>query len=80
MSTTYATYMFTITNACIFILHIGETAEDKVNNARYIISIARKIGACVFLTHEDIIEIKSKLLVTFVASLWSTDLHRHHHL
>ena len=64
----------------MYIYYTGESAEDKVNNARYIISIARKIGACVFLTHEDIIEIKSKLLVTFVASLWSTDLHRHHHL
>lgn len=52
----------------------GEAQEDKLSNARYAISIARKIGACVFLTPEDIVEIKPKMLFTFIGSLWATEL------
>ena len=52
----------------------GGTPEDKISNAKYVISIARKCGACVFLTPEDIVEVQSKQLLTFVASLWATDL------
>jgi len=52
----------------------GATDEDKLNNARYAISIARRIGACVFLTPDDITEVKSKMIMTFVASLWATSL------
>lgn len=49
----------------------GNTDEDKLNNARYAISIARKIGATVFLTPEDIVEIKPKMIFTFIGSLWT---------
>ena len=52
----------------------GSTDEMKMNNARYSISVARKIGACVFLTPEDITEVKSKMIMTFVASMWSASL------
>lgn len=31
-----------------------------------ILSIARKIGACVFLTPEDIVEVKPKMLFGFI--------------
>jgi plastin-1 len=58
----------------------GETEEQRVNNARYAISSARKIGACVFLTHEDIIEVKAKMLLTFVASIWLADIRRSNNL
>ena len=44
--------------------------ESKQNNAKYAISIARKLGATVFLVWEDIAEVKSKLLLTFLASLF----------
>ena len=44
--------------------------ESKQNNAKYAISIARKLGATVFLVWEDIAEVKSKLLLTFLASLY----------
>ena len=47
-----------------------EEKEDKENNAKYAISIARKLGACVFLVWEDITEVKSRLLLTFLASLF----------
>ncbi len=58
----------------------GETEEDKVLNARYAISSARKVGATVFLTHEDVLEVKSKMLLTFVASLWLADIRRKNHM
>ena len=44
--------------------------ESLAGNAKYAISIAKKLGACVFLVWEDITEIKSRLLLTFVASLF----------
>ena len=52
------------------------TAEKKMLNAKYCISAARKIGACVFLTPEDIVEGNSKMILTFVAGLWMADLIR----
>lgn len=35
---------------------IGETVEEMILNAKYSISVARKIGACVFLSPADIVE------------------------
>ena len=40
-------------------------------NAKYAISVARKMGALVFLLWEDIVEVKQKLLLTFVGTLMS---------
>lgn len=42
-------------------------------NAKYAISLARKFGCCVFLLPEDIVEVKSKLLLTFIGTLMSVD-------
>ena len=47
-----------------------EDDEAKQNNAKYAIAIARKLGATVFLVWEDIAEVKSKLLLTFLASIY----------
>ena len=47
-----------------------DDAESRENNAKYAISIARKLGATVFLVWEDIAEVKSKLLLTLLASLY----------
>ena len=44
--------------------------ESRQNNAKYAISIARKLGATVFLVWEDIAEVKSKLLLTLLASIY----------
>jgi len=44
--------------------------EAKTNNAKYALSIARKLGATVFLVWEDIAEVKSKLILTFLASIY----------
>ncbi|AMD18945.1 HBR044Cp [Eremothecium sinecaudum] len=47
----------------------GKTDEEKYANARLAISIARKLGALIWLVPEDINEIRSRLILTFVASL-----------
>ena len=44
--------------------------ESRENNAKYAISIARKLGATVFMTWEDITEVKEKMLLTFLASIY----------
>jgi plastin-1 len=45
------------------------TPEDKLLNARYAISIARKLGCTIFLLPEDIVECKPKMILTFVAAI-----------
>jgi plastin-1 len=57
---------------------LGQNEEEKASNAKYVISCARKIGATVFLTFEDIVEVKPKMIMTFVASLMSVDMDRRH--
>ena len=44
--------------------------DSLANNAKYALSIARKLGATVFLVWEDISEVKPRLLLTFLASLY----------
>ena len=46
------------------------TDKDKEMNAKYALSVARGLGAMIFLVWEDITEVKSKLLLTFLASLY----------
>jgi len=47
------------------------TDEQKIENARYAISVARKLGATIFLLPEDITEVKPKMILTFIASIMS---------
>ncbi|GFO01621.1 plastin-1, partial [Plakobranchus ocellatus] len=42
---------------------------EKLANARYAISMARKIGAKVYAVAEDIVEVKRKMMLTIFASL-----------
>jgi len=46
----------------------GETDEDKEVNAKYAISVARKLGASVFCTWEDLSEVNPKMVMTFIAA------------
>jgi plastin-1 len=48
----------------------GETDEEKENNAKYIISIARKLGAVIFCVWEDIPKVNYKMLLVLVCSLF----------
>jgi plastin-1 len=45
--------------------------EECMLNAKYAISIARKYDCCIFLLWEDIVEVKSKMIFIFVATLMS---------
>lgn len=42
-------------------------------NARYAVSISRKIGARVFSLPEDIVEVKPKMIMTMFATLMILD-------
>jgi len=49
----------------------GNKDEECMLNAKYAISIARKYDCCIFLLWEDIVEVKSKMIFIFVATLMS---------
>ncbi len=44
----------------------GRTEEDSYANAKLGISIARKMGATIWLVPEDICQVRSRLVVTFI--------------
>ncbi|KAI9724757.1 MAG: hypothetical protein M1812_000032 [Candelaria pacifica] len=44
----------------------GKTEEDSYANAKLSISIARKMGATIWLVPEDICQVRSRLVVTFI--------------
>eukprot|EP00633_Aureoumbra_lagunensis_P001983 CAMPEP_0197286376 /NCGR_PEP_ID=MMETSP0890-20130614/1799_1 /TAXON_ID=44058 ORGANISM="Aureoumbra lagunensis, Strain CCMP1510" /NCGR_SAMPLE_ID=MMETSP0890 /ASSEMBLY_ACC=CAM_ASM_000533 /LENGTH=789 /DNA_ID=CAMNT_0042754655 /DNA_START=78 /DNA_END=2447 /DNA_ORIENTATION=- len=54
----------------------GNNDEDKLLNARYALSIARKLGAGVFCTPEDITEVRPKMILLFIAALWQAELEK----
>ncbi|XP_031572293.1 plastin-2-like [Actinia tenebrosa] len=47
----------------------GETDEEKLLNARYALSLARKIGAQIYALPEDLVEVKPKMVLTVFACL-----------
>ena len=47
--------------------------KDREMNAKYALSVARGLGAMNFLFWEDITEVKPKLLLTFLASLYDVE-------
>lgn len=51
----------------------GKKDEDKLANAKYAISMARKIGARIYALPEDIAEVKSKMVMTVFACLMARD-------
>lgn len=50
----------------------GATDEDAYLNAKLSISIARKMGATIWLVPEDICQVRSRLVTTFIGSLMAT--------
>jgi len=50
------------------IVSSSKDEKDKINNARYAISVARKLNATIFCLPEDIVECKPKMVMTFIAS------------
>ncbi|KAI9805260.1 MAG: fimbrin [Piccolia ochrophora] len=50
----------------------GRSDEEAYANAKLSISIARKMGATIWLVPEDICQVRSRLVVTFIGSLMAT--------
>ena len=50
----------------------GRSDEGRYANAKLAISIARKMGATIWLVPEDITSLRSRLIVTFIGSLMAT--------
>lgn len=48
--------------------------QDKLDNAKLAVSMARKIGARVYALPEDIVEVKAKMVMTVFACLMIRDL------
>ena len=51
----------------------GETEEEKLSNAKYAISMSRKIGAKLFALPEDLVEVKTKMVLTVFACMMAVD-------
>lgn len=51
----------------------GETDEDKLSNAKYAISMARKIGAKLYALPEDLVEVRAKMVLTVFACMMAVD-------
>lgn len=47
--------------------------QEKLDNAKYALSLARKCGARVYALPEDITEVKQKMVMTVFACLMATD-------
>uniref|UniRef100_A0A8C6MHE8 Plastin-3 n=1 Tax=Nothobranchius furzeri TaxID=105023 RepID=A0A8C6MHE8_NOTFU len=54
----------------------GLSEDDKLNNAKYAISMARKIGARVYALPEDLVEVKPKMVMTVFACLMGRGMKR----
>ncbi|XP_039601191.1 LOW QUALITY PROTEIN: plastin-2 [Polypterus senegalus] len=52
------------------------TDDEKLNNAKYAISMARKIGARVYALPEDLVEVKPKMVMTVFACLMGRGMKR----
>uniref|UniRef100_A0A7E4VXM6 Plastin-3 n=1 Tax=Panagrellus redivivus TaxID=6233 RepID=A0A7E4VXM6_PANRE len=55
------------------LVHRGETTAEKLENAKYAITSGRKIGAKIYALPEDIVEVKSKMVMTVFACLMARD-------
>ncbi|XP_028399600.1 plastin-2-like [Dendronephthya gigantea] len=53
------------------IVTAGKTDEEKLDNAKYALSMARKIGARVYALPEDLAEVNPKMVLTVYACLMS---------
>lgn len=51
----------------------GDTEEDKLSNAKYAISMSRKIGAKLYALPEDLVEVKTKMVLTVFACMMAVD-------
>lgn len=55
------------------IIQEGTTDDEKMNNAKYAISVARKLGAVIFCVWEDLVQVNPKQMLIFFATM--NDIH-----
>ncbi|KAL4224521.1 Plastin-3 [Mactra antiquata] len=55
------------------IIKVCESDDDRMSNAKYAISMGRKIGARIYALPEDIVEVKHKMVMTIFACLMTAD-------
>ncbi|KAK3753037.1 hypothetical protein QZH41_014993 [Actinostola sp. cb2023] len=55
-------------------LETGDSEEEKLKNARYALSLARRIGAQIYALPEDLVEVKPKMVLTVFACLMACAL------
>ncbi|TFK91910.1 fimbrin [Polyporus arcularius HHB13444] len=57
------------------VINVSENGdyEDRKQNAKLAISIARKMNALIFLVPEDIVDVRPRLIMTFVGSLMALE-------
>ena len=48
--------------------------EERMSNAKYAITMARRVGAPVYALPEDLTEVKHKMVMTVYASLMLVDM------
>ena len=59
-----------------FVVVDNPSDKDKEMNAKYVLSVARKLGAIIFVDWKDITEVNEKLLLTLLASLYEIEQKR----
>mmetsp|Transcript_15713 Transcript_15713/g.29666 ORF Transcript_15713/g.29666 Transcript_15713/m.29666 type:complete len:1405 (+) Transcript_15713:23-4237(+) len=53
----------------------GATREHRLLNARYAITVARKVGVSVFVLPEDLVDLRPNMVLVFMGGLLSLDKH-----
>jgi hypothetical protein len=52
------------------LVYEGKDEQEQADNARYAISVARKLGAIIFCVHDDIVALNKKMILVFVCALY----------
>lgn len=54
-------------------MSVGITSIEKEMNAKYLLSLLRKLGATIFIVWEDIVDVKPKMMLMLIASFTLLD-------
>lgn len=52
------------------IVNDGNDEDERKDNAKYAIGLAKKFGAVIFCVWDDIVECNKKMMLIFLASLY----------
>lgn len=61
--------MFSYSLVDMLLTHCNLSPQEQLQNAKYAISMCRKIGARVYALPEDLVEVKPKMCLTVFACL-----------